>query len=56
MSVLKHLKNTGVNGIKSTTWSKEKLNTFENAYRQNFSDKNEVTLTYEPITIIAKVK
>lgn len=47
--VLKHLKNTGVNGIEPMSWTKKDLAAFENSYN-NFCSNNP-TLTYNPIYI-----
>lgn len=49
--VLKHLKNTGVNGGFNTVWTKSKLNDFCKSYQTRFSEHNQVTLTYHPLYI-----
>lgn len=55
--VLKHLKKTGVNGIKKEKWTRSKLNDFILRYKELFSmDNDMVTLTYNPIYIICKKK
>ncbi len=62
LEVLKHLKQTGVTGIKKMHWNKSSLLTFEKSYRDKFSTemvaeiKHQVSLTYNPITIIAELK
>lgn len=50
--VLKHIKATGVNGIKPIHWTRKSLRQFE----QNYHDlcPEQITLTYHPIIIIAK--
>lgn len=56
-TVLKHMKLTGVNGLKKSFFGKAKLLTFDAKYRQLFSNKDKsVNLTYHPIIIIAKKK
>ncbi len=47
--VLKHLKLTGVNSIKSKHWTKSDLINFENKYKEICPDK--IQLTYHPIYI-----
>ncbi len=54
--VLKHIKNTGVNGVSNFCWNKSKLNYFENLYTDLFGKQGQVSLTYHPIIIIAKKK
>jgi malonyl-ACP O-methyltransferase BioC len=55
--VLKHMKLTGVNGLKNGFFGKEKLMEFTKKYQKQFSNNNEtVNLTYHPIIIIAKKK
>lgn len=56
-AVLKHMKLTGVNGLKRGSFGKAKLLTFDEKYRQLFSNKDKsVNLTYHPIIIIAQKK
>ncbi|MBE9466794.1 MAG: malonyl-ACP O-methyltransferase BioC [Bacteroidetes bacterium] len=53
--VLKHIKLTGVNGLKNEFFGKEKLIKFTEEYQKQFSNNNKtVNLTYHPIIIIAK--
>lgn len=55
--VLKHLKKTGVNGIRKERWTRSNLADFTTRYKERFStDNNMVTLTYNPIYIICKKK
>ena len=55
MQVLYHLKQTGVTGTASQTWTRSRLNLFCTEYRRLFSTKeNSVSITYHPIYIIAK--
>lgn len=57
VDVLRHIKQTGVNGIKPCFWTKAKLKDFSTKYYECFSDAaNKVSLTYNPILIIARKK
>ena len=50
--ILKHIKNTGVNALNETYWTKSDMQNFENGYR-NFCSGTP-TLTYNPIYIAIK--
>lgn len=52
--VLKHLKHTGVTGIKERTWTPSTLRTFENNYRAHFQTGEKVSLTYQIILLQAQ--
>ncbi len=55
MEVLRHLQQTGVNALPSTTWTKQMLQDFTTKYTEKFSTPDKtVTLTYQPITLIAQ--
>lgn len=54
--VLNHLKKTGTKGLKKETWNKKRLEEFESAYNSLFRKNNKVTLTFNPIYIVAKRK
>ncbi len=56
IEVLRHLKKTGANAIKAEGWSKGKLKNFCEEYYEKFRDPetNKITLSYNPIYIIAK--
>ena len=54
--VLKHLKQMGVNAIKTQRWKRNDLETFSNEYKKRFSSNNKVTLTYNPLYFILKAK
>lgn len=56
LEVLKHIKNSGTNSIKSTNWTMTKLKAFDDFYRKSFSSCNKVILTYHPIFVILKAK
>lgn len=51
--ILRHMKLTGVTGIKKTYWTKDKLKNFEENY-SIFLNSNGYSLTYNPIYIIAR--
>ncbi|WP_421919345.1 malonyl-ACP O-methyltransferase BioC [Marinifilum sp.] len=55
-AVLKHMKQTGVNGISSKVWTKGYLQRFEEDYDDLFGTELGVPLTYQPIYFIAKPK
>ncbi len=55
LDVLKHIKYSGTNSIKTLNWTVSKLKTFEEYYRQNFSSGMKVTLTYNPIYVVLKL-
>jgi len=55
VEVLRHIKNTGVNAVSRTScWNRLKLQEFEMNYPR--SEKNDFTLTYHPIILLAKKK
>lgn len=54
MAVLKHIKQTGVNGIQQPFQGKQWLVDFTTAYQNLFTIGDKVRLTYHPILIIAK--
>lgn len=56
LAVLKHCRDTGVNGLDGTPWTKGKLAEFNQAYQQAFSAGDKVRLIYTPIYIVAKLK
>lgn len=56
LSVLYHLKHTGVTAVRQQLWTKGDLQEFCDEYARLFSNGNSVTLTYHPIYIIAKKK
>ncbi len=56
MDVLYHLKHTGVNGLRETAWTKKDIKSFCEQYQSKFAQQNQVSLTYHPIYIIAKLK
>lgn len=52
--VLRHLKETGVTGIRSRRWTPRQLMEFCNKYTDMFGTGREVTLTYHPVYIVAR--
>lgn len=56
IEVLKHLKNTGVNGIQKTHWGIKQLHDFQKKYEQFYKTESGVCLTYHPVYIIAQKK
>lgn len=57
LNVLRHMKQTGVNGTRQKYFGKEEMFEFIEKYAEQFSTTNEtVTLTYHPIIIIAQKK
>ncbi len=57
MQILKHMKDTGVNGIKPCFMGKEKLSNFKEEYNKLYlNEDNTVRLSYHPIIIIARKK
>lgn len=55
--VLKHFKQTGVNGVQNCFFGKERYLNYHEQYLNNFSNEDgTVNLTYHPIIIIAKKK
>ncbi len=55
IDVLKHLKLTGVTGVKKNMWTREHFNHFENEYNDLFKTDKGLSLTYHPIYFIMKV-
>ncbi len=56
LDVLKHIKYSGTNAIKTLNWTVSKLKTFDEYYKKNFSSGCKVTLTYNPIFVVLKAK
>lgn len=54
LSVLHHLKRTGVTGIRTQAWTKGTLEEFHWKYTQQYGNGHSVSLAYHPIYIIAK--
>ncbi len=54
LSVLHHLRATGVNSIGQKTWTRKQVSGFVAEYCQHFSGSQGVCLTYHPMFIIAR--
>ncbi len=54
--VLRHVKQTGVNGMEEHRWGPAAMRYFQEEYTRLFTGANGVSLTYHPIYIIAKKK
>ncbi len=54
LEVLKHLKATGVTGVRVKSWTPRVLNAFCEEYGRRYSKSDKVVLTYRPLYIIAK--
>lgn len=54
VDVLRHLKQTGVNGTGSRMWTKKDLNDFCIRYMERYGTDEGCTLTYRPLYIIGK--
>lgn len=52
--LLKHLRNTGVNGNARQQWTQTSLREFEQSYQSRFAQNGRLPLSYEPIFIVAK--
>ena len=53
LDILNHLRQTGVNGINRTPWTRSQLDHFCNQYREQFSSDQGVRLTYHPLYLLA---
>lgn len=56
IDVLHHLRMTGVTGTEKHTWSRGRLQTFCDEYRNRFGSAEGVSLTYQPIYVICMQK
>ena len=54
LEVLKHIKYSGTNGIKTLNWTVSKLKRFEEFYQKSYCFGSKVTLTYNPIYVVLK--
>lgn len=55
--VLRHMKLTGVTGLRKETWTRSRLESFCSRYVERFSEPDgTVSLTYHPVYIIARRK
>lgn len=54
VELLKHLRQTGVNGNAQQGWSRRKLCSFEDDYRERFGRGCKLPLTYDPVLLVAR--
>lgn len=54
IAMLQHLRDTGVNAVGHSTWTRRRLNHFIQEYQRIFSGPGGVRLTYHPIYVIAR--
>ncbi len=54
LTLLKHLRDTGVNGAAQEVWSRRKLREFETEYRNRFGTPKGLPLSYDPVWIVAQ--
>jgi len=52
--LLRHLKQTGVNGLQAQTWSVARVREFCREYEAQFGVEGKVWLTYHPLLIVAR--
>lgn len=53
-ALLNHLRETGVNALDSTPWTRSRLEHFQQEYTSRFGQDGRVKLTYHPIYCIAR--
>lgn len=56
MSVLRHMKSTGVTGVRKEFWTRSRLENFCRRYEDLFCTCRGLPLTYHPIWVLATVK
>lgn len=54
IDLLRHLRNTGVNGQAEQNWSRGRLKDFDASYRRQFGQDGKLPLTYDPVWVIAR--
>lgn len=54
LSLLKHLRDTGVNGASNRSWTTQDLRAFETEYVSRFGTEEGLPLTYDPVWILAQ--
>lgn len=54
LSLLKHLRDTGVNGAASQAWTSQDLKAFEADYQARFGTDRGLPLTYDPVWVLAQ--
>lgn len=53
LTLLNHLRDTGVNALDATPWTRTRLNRFRRQYKERFESQGQVPLTYHPIYCFA---
>jgi malonyl-CoA O-methyltransferase len=56
LDILHHLRETGVNALDGSLWSRSRLTDFITQYKHRFTEGNLVRLTYHPVYCIARKK
>lgn len=56
LDVLRHLKQTGVTATSSDSWTRGRLQQFSREYVARYGNGNGVTITYQPIYVLAQRK
>lgn len=54
IDILRHLKQSGVNSLENSIWTKSKLQKFEDDYARLFKQNDKLVLTYKPLYFIAE--
>lgn len=54
LTLLKHLRDTGVNGASSSSWTNKDLQAFEIDYKSRFGTSKGLPLTYDPVWVLAQ--
>lgn len=54
LSLLRHLRNTGVNGASNRAWTAQDLRAFEAEYAKRFGTEKGLPLTYDPVWVLAQ--
>ena len=55
-SVLMHMKDTGVTGVRKEFWTKSRFVSFESRYNDRFRTSEGLSLTYRPLWLVASKK
>ena len=54
LTLLHHLRETGVNALEGSLWNRARLQNFIKEYKARFEDQDQVSLTYHPVYFIAR--
>jgi len=55
VELLRHLRQTGVNGLARQHWTRSKLRAFEERYVDRFGSEKGLPLTYDAVMVVAKL-